>query len=214
MARIRTIKPGFFASEDMAKLPLRARLTFAGLWTYCDDYGNANANPRLIKAALWSLDDDVTPADVQADLELLVANGQVILYEIDGRDYLRVVKWSSHQRVDRPSKSDIPASSIQAREDDANPREENPQEGEGEKEVEGRGEATLTPYCTKHPRGTDDPCRACGRARVAYEITQSEKKNRPTPTPPKHAPDPATCNHKYVAGWCARCEQAKPEAVA
>jgi hypothetical protein len=39
MPRIRSIKPDFFKSEDVAALPLRARLLWIGLWTQCDDHG-------------------------------------------------------------------------------------------------------------------------------------------------------------------------------
>lgn len=41
MAKIRSIKPDFFTSEDVSALPLRARLTWIGLWTHCDDHGRA-----------------------------------------------------------------------------------------------------------------------------------------------------------------------------
>lgn len=49
MARIRTIKPSFFRSEDVAALPLRARLLWIGLWTQCDDQGRTKDNKQLIK---------------------------------------------------------------------------------------------------------------------------------------------------------------------
>jgi hypothetical protein len=168
MSRIRTIKPGFFASEDMARLPMRARLTFAGLWTYADDYGRANANPKLIKAAIWSLDDEVTAVEIQEDLDALAVNGQLALYSVGGRSYLRVVKWSSHQRVDRPSKSDIPADSSEAREDSASQHESLAQEGEG-KGGEKEGEAPPR-RCPEHLASRFAPkCGNCKEARLDHE---------------------------------------------
>lgn len=232
MARIRTIKPGFFASEDMARLPLRARMTFAGLWTYADDYGNGNANPKLIKAALWSLDDDVTPDEVQNDLNALELNGQIVLYEVDGRSYFHVVKWATHQRVDRASKSDIPAPSTQAREDDASgsgalpvdnlkkpgqddylgtreddasPRDKNPQEGEGKGEGNKGGDARGAEpprYCSDHPKGTKAKCGPCGDARKDHESWANAERNKPTPIPPRNG-DIQEHPHRWVAdGTC------------
>ena len=58
MARIRSIKPEFFTSEVIASLPLSARLTFIGLWTYVDDNGVGLDNERLILAAVWPLEDE------------------------------------------------------------------------------------------------------------------------------------------------------------
>lgn len=39
MARKRMIHPEFFKSRKVASLSHRARLTWAGLWIYADDYG-------------------------------------------------------------------------------------------------------------------------------------------------------------------------------
>lgn len=108
MPRIRSIKPGFFTSEDVSVLPLRARLTWIGLWTHCDDHGRAKDNTRLIKAALWAL-DDVTLKDVDEDLELLAAQGRIVRYEVSGNRYLAVTNWGAHQHPNRPIPSVFPA---------------------------------------------------------------------------------------------------------
>lgn len=108
MARIRTIKPSFFQSDDVSALPLRARLTWIGLWTQCDDAGRTKDHARLIKAAIWPL-DNVSLADVEEDLSTLAAHGRIVRYEVDGQRYLEVTNWSEHQRIDRPTPSKIPA---------------------------------------------------------------------------------------------------------
>ncbi|MGH3095485.1 MAG: hypothetical protein ACRDMV_05730 [Streptosporangiales bacterium] len=107
MPRIRTIKPGFFRSEDVSTLPLRARLTWIGLWTHCDDQGRTKDNARLIKGDIWPL-DDVSLRDIEEDLETLSAHGRIVRYEVDGRCYLAVTNWSDHQRIQKPSPSNIP----------------------------------------------------------------------------------------------------------
>lgn len=109
MPRIRTIKPEFFTSETVSALPLRARLTWIGLWTHCDDHGRARANVKLLKAAVWPL-DNVSLRDIEEDLTALIAQGLIFTYTAeDGKNYLQVSGWAEHQKVDRPSKSPIPA---------------------------------------------------------------------------------------------------------
>jgi hypothetical protein len=107
MARIRSIKPEFFTSLSIADLDLTARLTFIGLWTQCDDEGRCVDDARLIKAALWPLDDR-TAADVDGDLQAIHQAALIIRYEVEGRRYLAVRGWHEHQRVNRPSPSKIP----------------------------------------------------------------------------------------------------------
>lgn len=108
MARIRTIKPDFFQSEDVAVLSYRARLTWIGLWTQVDDEGRFKANPRLIKGAIWPLEDDVTSKDVQQDLNELQAHGKLIIYTVDGEPLLQVLNWLKHQKISRPTASKLP----------------------------------------------------------------------------------------------------------
>ncbi|MEU4576636.1 hypothetical protein [Nonomuraea sp. NPDC023979] len=107
MARIRTIKPEFFTSLAITSLDLAARLTFIGLWTHCDDEGRCVDEARLIKAALWPLDDR-TAADIEADLVALHRAALIIRYTVEGRRYLAVRAWKEHQRVNRPTRSKFP----------------------------------------------------------------------------------------------------------
>ena len=113
MARIRTIKPSFFTSPDMAELPIGTRLTFIGLWTHVDDHGRCADDSRIIKGHLWPLDDAYTSKKVEADLVLLAKKGHIERYTVADRHYLRVVKWH-HQRVSHPTDSTIPAPPVRA----------------------------------------------------------------------------------------------------
>lgn len=109
MARMRTIKPETFTSETLAAISVHARWTFAGLWTYCDDDGRGRSDPRLIKAAIWPLDDDVTAKDVAVHLDELEAQELICRYQADGKSYLHVVNFAEHQRPNRPLPSKLPA---------------------------------------------------------------------------------------------------------
>jgi hypothetical protein len=108
VARIRTIKPDFFRSDDVAQLSYRARLTWVGLWTYVDDEGRGKDNARIIKGDLWPLEDDVTHKDVEKDLGELSKAGRILRYEIDREKYLLILKWTDHQRIAKPTASKLP----------------------------------------------------------------------------------------------------------
>ena len=43
--RTRLLKPGFFMNEELARLPVRARLLFAGLWCLADREGRLEDRP-------------------------------------------------------------------------------------------------------------------------------------------------------------------------
>lgn len=108
MARIRTIKPEFFTSLTIADLTPEQRLTFIGLWTHCDDRGRCVDDARLIKAAVWPLDDR-TAADIESDLRALTASSLIARYTLSGKRYMAVNGWVEHQRINRPTASKLPA---------------------------------------------------------------------------------------------------------
>lgn len=108
MARIRTIKPDFFTSLTIADLTPEQRLTFIGLWTHADDEGRCVDDPRLIKAAIWPLDDR-TSADIEIDLKALSESSLITRYALNRKRYLAVTNWFEHQRINRPTESKLPS---------------------------------------------------------------------------------------------------------
>jgi hypothetical protein len=110
MARIRSIKPEFFTSETVAALPLSARLTFIGLWTYADDNGVGIYNELLITAAIWPLERDnlETLSRTREDVASLSRAGLVTLYSDSRKTYVYVTSWDEHQKVDHPRKPRYP----------------------------------------------------------------------------------------------------------
>lgn len=108
MARIRTIKPEFFTSEVLSECSVSARLLFVGLFTHADDQGRAVDNSRLIRAAVFPL-DDFTLSDIDGWLDELAARRLIIRYTAEDRRYLVIRSWKEHQYVNRPSASKLPA---------------------------------------------------------------------------------------------------------
>lgn len=108
MARIRSVKPEFCTSEAIAKLTRDVRLHFIQLWTYADDYGRGKDEPRVIKGAIWPLDDDVTPDLVEQWQCALAEAGRIVRYAVDGRQFFEVVNWPEHQKPNRRTDSKLP----------------------------------------------------------------------------------------------------------
>ena len=99
MARIRTIKPEFWSSEQVMENRPLARLLFIGLWNFCDDGGNHPLAPRTIKALVFP-GDDITTEAVSELLGELEGTGLTRRYAVDGKQYLHVSGWK-HQKIEK-----------------------------------------------------------------------------------------------------------------
>ena len=94
MARIRTIKPGFFLNEDLAALPAITRLFFIGLWSQVDREGRCEDRPKRLKASLFPYED----VDIEEMILELVANKHLVRYSVGGVKILSVNNFLKHQR--------------------------------------------------------------------------------------------------------------------
>lgn len=109
MARIRSIKPEFWADEDLATdLPRDLRLLYVGLWNLCFDNWTMEYKPRSIKRELFGFDDDVTPEVLDSWVHEIAASGRIVFFEHEGRACIWLPKCHEHQRVDKPQPSPIP----------------------------------------------------------------------------------------------------------
>ena len=110
--RIRSIKPEFWSSPDIAALSDADRLLFIGLWSYVDDYGRGRDDMALIVAALFPHDMVANPRDtvakVRDGLARLSEANLILRYTVASRTYFLVTGWGKHQRVDKPKASRIP----------------------------------------------------------------------------------------------------------
>ena len=110
--RIRSIKPEFWRSLDIAALSIEDRLLFVGLWSYVDDNGVGVDRVPIIAAELFaddlSRDPRETLARVSDGIGRLSERGLVQRYSDDSRDYLAVTNWDRHQRIDKPNKPRYP----------------------------------------------------------------------------------------------------------
>lgn len=107
MARIRTIKPEFAHSESMGRISRDARLCFVMMWTIADDAGRLRGASRMLASLLFPYDDDA-PKLIDSWLCELEDENCIVRYLVDGSQYIQIVKWLEHQKIDRPSASKIP----------------------------------------------------------------------------------------------------------
>lgn len=105
--RIRTLKPELWADEKVGDLSHGARLLFVGLISMADDEGRLRELPAAIIGHVFPY-DSVSTAKVTRWLAEVEQSGMVIRYEVDGKRYVAFPQWTKHQRVDRPSPSDLP----------------------------------------------------------------------------------------------------------
>lgn len=101
MARIRTIKPEYWTSDQVADCSPIARLLFVGLWNFCDDAGRHPAKARRVKMEVFP-GDAFSAEEVQAWIDELIEADLLIPYEVDGKHYWQVTGWH-HQKIDKPN---------------------------------------------------------------------------------------------------------------
>jgi len=102
MARIRTIKPDFWTSEQIVECSRDARLMFIGMWNFADDGGVLPSSPKGIKMKIFPGEDDIDSATIRRMLDELSSNGLIVEYERDEKRYIKIEGWQ-HQRIDRPN---------------------------------------------------------------------------------------------------------------
>lgn len=103
----RILKESVCTSPSIEGLSWFEEVCFYRLLVQCDDYGRLDARPLILRSRLFPLRDDVTCQQVSAALDALAQAEMVAVYEVQGRPYLEICHWSSHQRV-RNKRSKFP----------------------------------------------------------------------------------------------------------
>lgn len=104
--RIRTVKPEFFSHPEVVRISIPGRLLLISLFTQADDDGRLYDQPRKITAIAFGEKD---PIDAEDLLRELARHERIVRYEAAGKRAIQVVNFKKHQRVNRATKSVIPA---------------------------------------------------------------------------------------------------------
>lgn len=99
MARIRSLKPEFFTSEQIVSVSIPARYLFQGMWVFGDDDGYISASPLQLKMRIFPGDD----VDVKPLLGELVDNGLVVFVEADQGGVYWTPSFRNHQKPKYPT---------------------------------------------------------------------------------------------------------------
>lgn len=108
MARIRTIKPEFWDSPDVARASLRTRLFYIAMWNWADDYGKGTASAKQLIGFAFPNDEDVTVSDYPSLAKDVAECFGVVFYEADRRPYYFIPTFPDHQRTEKRATSRIP----------------------------------------------------------------------------------------------------------
>ena len=108
MARKRMIDPSIWTSESFMALKYRQRLLFIGLMSHADDHGKLKANPKSLKAKIFP-GDPISPKKIEDDLEEISDTDHLILlYEVEGKKYIKLPEWEKYQKMNYKTDSIIP----------------------------------------------------------------------------------------------------------
>jgi hypothetical protein len=137
MARIRTIKPEFFTSEDIVSLTPLARVFYIALWCEADRAGRLDWKPGTLKMRYLPGDN----CDINTLAQELIDAGLIALYEVDGKRYAEIPTFTTHQVINnresesaRPSRNFDASSRVKAEGKEG-------REGKGKEEEGKEGEA-------------------------------------------------------------------------
>lgn len=97
MARARNIKPGFFESEDPAKVGYPQRLLWIALWTLAGREGRLEYRPATFKKYAFGF-DAVTVEQVRDWVSELDAANLIDMYDVGSTQVIQVVNFHKHQR--------------------------------------------------------------------------------------------------------------------
>jgi hypothetical protein len=117
MAEGRMLKKVICESPRLAALKNDThRLIYTWLIPHLDVEGRHSADPRVVKSHVAPLLDHISHKIIRSSLNDMAVHNLIILYSIDGQDFLELCRFKKHQvlREGREKPSDIPPSTPSA----------------------------------------------------------------------------------------------------
>lgn len=104
----RIIKESICTSDNLNSLSPEEEVFFYRLIVSCDDFGVTDARAPIVRARCFPLKlDKYSEKKIEEWLEKLQDADLIFMYEVDGRRYLKMTAWESHQQI-RAKKSKFP----------------------------------------------------------------------------------------------------------
>ncbi len=109
----RVIKESICTSDSIDQLSWFEEVLFYRLIVNCDDYGRYDGRPAIIKNRIFPLRNKLTEKTIRDGIASLVSADLIIYYVVDGKPFLQLKTWESHQNI-RAKKSKYPSPSDSA----------------------------------------------------------------------------------------------------
>jgi hypothetical protein len=108
MAKKRIIDSRIRRSQDFVSLTYRQRDLWHGLITVADDQGRLLGILASVRSEVFPL-DDVTLEDVEGDLQALIDQLMIVIYQVENKPIIQIVNWWKYQQKQWAGPSDYPA---------------------------------------------------------------------------------------------------------
>jgi hypothetical protein len=175
MARIRTVKPEYFAHEELGACSRDARLLGVALMQLADSEGRFRWVPRQVQAHTFPWDDDIGTDEIEAMASELQRAGILTLYTVGSRRFAVFPNFRDHQRLSgkeatalskHPSPEDATTTGVNYRGsggEAVGKQRESQEQGTG-KEEQGTGNRDL--FVGSEPRPSDPKPKKKGRRKI------------------------------------------------
>lgn len=157
------------ASTRIDAISPEAEVFFTRLIMKADDYGSFHANPKLLKAALFPLKEEVTMQQIGAWVFECTEAGLLFPYEAEGKEFIRIVDFGQRMRQ-KKSAFPHPDNSPQVAADGGELRVEEKRR-EIEIEIEGNSESISVKKNVPHGRFEID---SYPNGKAAFEEIQND----------------------------------------
>lgn len=109
MARKRMLSPDIWESESFSSLSDLAKIVFISLISHADDEGRGKASAGFVKSMTFPYDEGKRVTDISKALSEIAQKMSVRFYNVNGSKYYCLTNWNAWQKIDKPSKSKLPA---------------------------------------------------------------------------------------------------------
>lgn len=104
----RYLKESIKTSDSIDQLTWFEEVLFYRLIVSVDDFGRYDGRASVIKSMLFPLKDNVSVKTIESALVKLVSVNLISVYERNGKRYLHLPSWNTHQTSPRAAKSKYP----------------------------------------------------------------------------------------------------------
>lgn len=94
----RMIDSSMWSNESFSCLPPCGRLLLIGMVNHADDQGRIKAHPAYLRSQIFPY-DDMSTEEVAGWLQQIAANGTVLLYTVNGKQYAQMLNWWDYQAM-------------------------------------------------------------------------------------------------------------------